>query len=319
MGKSIDPFIGFLVFAIFLGWFLPLPVFLESAMALFSRIGIAFIFLFYGLKLDLSVLLKGLKNWQAHLLIQGTTFLLFPLMTIFFLPLFQWMDKEHLWLPLFFLAALPSTVSSSVIFTNIAKGNITIAIFNASISGVLAILFTPFWMGLFQQKQGGLELGGVFNNLFFQVLLPLIIGLFLNKRLRFLPLKFPFFFAWYDKLIILVIVYKSFSNSFKTSFTAYTDLLDFIWMSIIIVLVFFIVFRAVRVLVKVLNISFADGKAILLCSTQKSLVHGSVFILVLVEDANERGFILLPIMIYHTFQLVYFSYISPKWAKVNNW
>lgn len=319
MGKFIDPFILLLLAAILLGWFLPLPSFLESTIALFSRIGIAFIFLFYGLKLDLSILLKGLKNWQAHLLIQGTTFLLFPVLMIFFLPLLQWIGQDHLWLPLFFLAALPSTVSSSVIFTNIAKGNVTIAIFNASISGVLAIIFTPFWMGLFQQKQGGIELDYVFTNLFFQVLLPLMIGLLLNKYLRFLPLKFPFFFRWYDKFIILVIVYKSFSNSFATSFTAYKEVLDFVWMSIIIVLVFLIIFRAVRFMVKILNISFADSKAILLCSAQKSLVHGSVFVMILVEDINERGLILLPIMIYHTFQLIYFSYVSQKWAKMVKW
>lgn len=49
----------------------------------------------------------------------------------------------------FFLAALPSTVSSSVVMVSIAKGNIPAAIFNASISSLIGVVVTPLWVGLF--------------------------------------------------------------------------------------------------------------------------------------------------------------------------
>ncbi|GAL78303.1 sodium/bile acid symporter family [Algibacter lectus] len=48
-----------------------------------------------------------------------------------------------------FLAALPSTVSSSVVMVSMAKGNIPAAIFNASISGIIGVALTPLWMGAF--------------------------------------------------------------------------------------------------------------------------------------------------------------------------
>ena len=50
----------------------------------------------------------------------------------------QGTDFHVLWLSIYFLACLPSTVSSSVVMVSIAKGNVPSAIFNASISGLIA-------------------------------------------------------------------------------------------------------------------------------------------------------------------------------------
>ena len=44
------------------------------------NVGIALVFFFYGVKLDPNQLRQGLSNWKLHLLIQLTTFLLFPLL-----------------------------------------------------------------------------------------------------------------------------------------------------------------------------------------------------------------------------------------------
>ena len=51
--------------------------------------------------------------------------------------------SAQLWLGVFFLATLPSTVSSSVVMTNIAKGNVPAAIFDASVSSLLGVFITP--------------------------------------------------------------------------------------------------------------------------------------------------------------------------------
>ncbi|MBP5621211.1 MAG: bile acid:sodium symporter, partial [Thermoguttaceae bacterium] len=67
-----------------------------------------------------------------------------------------------IWLGVFFLAALPSTVSSSVVMTNIARGNVPAAIFDASISSLLGVFVTPLWMRLFiDASTGGRGLGAV--------------------------------------------------------------------------------------------------------------------------------------------------------------
>ena len=127
----------------------------ESAQVLntLSSIGISLIFFFYGLKLSPQQIKIGLKNWKLHLLIQATTFIVFPLIVLTTYPLIT-EDNKALWLAFMFLAALPSTVSSSVVMVSIAKGNIPAAIFNASISGLIGVILTPLWIGLFMTSTG---------------------------------------------------------------------------------------------------------------------------------------------------------------------
>ncbi|HSI69920.1 MAG TPA: bile acid:sodium symporter, partial [Gillisia sp.] len=114
-----------------------------------TDIGIGFIFFFYGLKMAPAELRQGFLNYPSHILIQTTTFLIFPLLTLVSAPLFIEGTGSDLWLALFFLGALPSTVSSSVVMVAIAKGNLPTAIFNASMSGLIGILATPLLLSIF--------------------------------------------------------------------------------------------------------------------------------------------------------------------------
>src|SRR5699024_8283044 len=91
------------------------------------------IFFFYGLKLSGKQIKSGLQNWKLHLLVQLSTFLLFPLLVLPFKPFIAAGHSQTIWLAFLFLAALPSTVSSSVVMVSIAKGKVPAAFFNACI------------------------------------------------------------------------------------------------------------------------------------------------------------------------------------------
>lgn len=47
-----------------------------------GNIGVAIIFFFYGLKLDPAKLRAGIGHWKMYVLIQSTTFLLFPILIL---------------------------------------------------------------------------------------------------------------------------------------------------------------------------------------------------------------------------------------------
>src|SRR5690625_5084964 len=85
---------------------------------------ITLIFFLYGLKLRPEKIRSGLSNWKLHLLVQSSTFVLCPLIILLFKPLVQTEYGETIWLAFLFLAALPSTVSSSVVMVSIARGNL---------------------------------------------------------------------------------------------------------------------------------------------------------------------------------------------------
>ena len=149
---------------------------------LIGSIGISMIFFFYGLKLSPEKIKSGLKNWKLHLMVQSSTFLLFPFIVLLFLPFVKSERSEVLWLSFLFLAALPSTVSSSVVMVSIAKGNLPAAIFNASISGLIGIMITPLWMGLFlAHATSDFQFGAIYLKLITEILLPVILGLLLQR------------------------------------------------------------------------------------------------------------------------------------------
>jgi len=66
-----------------------------------STVGIALIFFFYGLKLSPQKLKAGLKNWKLHILIQASTFVLFPVLVLLLRPFVQNEEQELIWLAFF--------------------------------------------------------------------------------------------------------------------------------------------------------------------------------------------------------------------------
>jgi hypothetical protein len=148
--------------------------------------------------------------------IQVTTFIVFPLLGLLILALTGPLLSSDLRLGVFYLCALPSTVSSSIAFTAAARGNVPSAVFNATLSGLLGVFLTPLWIGLLLTTAGhALPLGRVIGDLALWLLLPLalgqaarpIIGSFITAHRRRIGLV--------DRATILLLVYTSFADSFQ--------------------------------------------------------------------------------------------------------
>ncbi len=280
------------------------------------NIGVILIFFFYGLKLDWVKMKAGMRNWKMHFAVQLTTFILFPLLILPFYPLMKNTGYEILWLGMFFLAALPSTVSSSVVMVSIARGNIPGAIFNASISGIIGIVATPLWMSLFLiGQQTGFDFSDVILQLILHIIVPVVAGLVLHRYFVQLVNRYIHKIAAFDKFIILLIVYESFSRSFLSGIFSSVSWKALIGLCLAVVILFYVVLKITGILSKRLNFSRADGITLQFAGTKKSLVHGSVFGSVLFGSVTGAGILLLPIMIYHSYQLFYISIVAQKMSK----
>lgn len=276
-----------------------------------SAIGISLIFFFYGLKLSPSKLKAGLKNWKLHLLVQASTFLIFPLIVLAFYPLMQNAEQQTLWLAFFFLAALPSTVSSSVVMVSMAKGNIPAAIFNASISGIIGILITPLWLGPFVQETGtDFDFTVIYSKLILQIIIPVILGLFLQRFLGVLAQKYNSYLSLFDKSIILLIIYKSFAESFEENIFGVVSFLDLGILFAAVLGLFYMAFFLTGFVAKKLKFNTEDQITAQFCGTKKSLVHGTVFSKILFGNMASIGIILLPLMIFHATQILILSIIA---------
>ena len=278
--------------------------------------GIAGIFILYGLKLNLKEVVKDVSNWKLHLLVQTGTFVLFPLLVLVFYPFFRDTIYFQSWLSVYFLACLPSTVSSSVVMVSIAKGNVTSAIFNASISGLIGILLTPLLMGFFLQahhSEG--NQAEIIQQLLLKVLLPIILGILLNPIFKNIIQKYSKIIAEFDRLIILLIVYESFSKAFIENVFASVPSLVFVVIAVSVVILFFVVYAILQWISCKLGFSREDAITTTFCGSKKSLVHGSLFVMILGIPEEQKVLFLLPVMIYHSFQLFYVSWLASKISK----
>ncbi|WP_082161580.1 bile acid:sodium symporter family protein [Rufibacter radiotolerans] len=279
--------------------------------------GVGLIFFFYGLRLSPEKLRVGLSSWRLHLVVQLSTFLLFPLLVWAAKKVLGTPDQELLWLGALYLAALPSTVSSSVVMVSIAGGNIPAAIFNASISSLVGVFMTPLWMTVFMETTAAheMDLGTVIGKLMVQVLLPVTLGILLHKRFGAFAEKHKARLRLLDQAIILLIVYTSFCESFaREMFRGYS------WASLLVlgvsmVALFFFVLGLIFLLSTFLNFNREDRITAVFCGSKKSLVHGTVMSKVLFPDANLVGIVLLPLMLYHALQLISASILAQKMAR----
>lgn len=313
-----DRFIGGLLLMIGLAWLFPGIGGKDSFFSLkeITQYAIALLFFFYGLRLSPEKLVNDLKNWKLHVTIQSITFVVFPLLVLLFRSFLKGTENEVLWLAVFFMAALPSTVSSSVVMVSIAKGNIPSAIFNASISGVIGIVVTPLWMGLFLGKQAGsFDFGSVIADLFLTILLPVIVGLILHRYWGNWAARNNKKLGMYDKSVILSVVYSSFSDSFVNGIFKEISWFELAMLTGSVIVLFFVVYNLTKVVNRLMKFNREDSITVLFCGSKKSLMHGSVMAGVIFAGSSSGSIFLVPIMIYHAFQLFYISLIAQKLGK----
>lgn len=267
--------------------------------------GVSLIFFFYGLRLSREKLRAGLRNGWLHALTQATTFLLFPLLALAVRPFFGNETGGTIWLGIFFLAALPSTVSSSVVMVSLARGNLPAAIFNASISSLVGILLTPLWVGaVMAVGSASLPFWGMVGDLALRVALPVAVGMALNPRLGTWAGRYQNELRIFDQSIILLTIYTSFCESFSEGVFGGYGAGTLLALSAGMLGLFFAVFALVNFIGRFLRFPTEDRITALFCGSKKSLIHGTVMAQVLFAGNPLTGVLLLPLMIYHALQLL---------------
>lgn len=318
MKFKIDKFVLSIILVVLLAYIFPQLGSTSSSIPLDSiaSLGVSLIFFFYGLKLSPEKIKSGLKNWKLHLLVQVCTFVVFPVIILCFYPLIHSEYDKNIWLAFLFLASLPSTVSSSVVMVSIAKGNIPAAIFNASISGLIGIIVTPLWLGLFlNTTTNSYNLGDIYTKLIIEVVVPVILGLFLHRFWGNLAQKHNNYLTLFDKSIILLIIYKSFAHSFEENVFSEIDAFAIMTIAIAVTVLFYLVYFLTGFISNKLGFSAEDKITAQFCGTKKSLVHGTVFAKILFPNPSVMGIVLLPIMLFHALQIFIISFIATHAAN----
>jgi len=315
--KRPDWFLMGMVCSVLLAWLLPAPGAKGGSLhpELLNKLGVSLIFFLHGLTLSLAALSAGARNWRLHLLVQACTFLLCPLLGVLLLVGLGARLSLDLRTGLFFLCALPSTVSSSVALTATARGNVSAAVFNATLSSLLGVLLTPLWLSVVLGAAGrGLPFFDVILDLLEWLVLPLFVGQLLRPLLGSFAARHKARISVLDRLTILLLVYTSFCDSVQ----------DGVWRSggnallvsgassvVILAATMSIVWYASGAL------RFPPGDRIvaLFCGSKKTLASGVPMARLIFGAHPGLGIILLPIMLYHPLQLVVGGWLAGRFAR----
>jgi len=113
------------------------------------------------------------------------------------------------------------------------------------------------------------------------------------------------------------IVFTAFAESFAKKMFDGTSFGDLILISLAMAGLFILMMSVMWALSKWLGFVQADTITVLFCGSKKSLVQGAVMGKVLFPDPLILGVVLLPLMIYHSLQLLMGSAIAEKFAAKN--
>ena len=316
--KSFDWFLAGLAGVIALAWVFPEAGAKGGWMhpQILTKAGVALIFFLHGANLSFAALRAGTLRWPLHLVVQICTFGFFPLLGLAGVWVAGNRIAPDLSLGLFFLCALPSTVSSSVAMTAIARGNVAGAVFNATLSSLIGVFITPFWIAFVLKAQGEvLPLTGVIGDLLLWLVLPLALGHLSRPWLAAIVHRHKKMIHVVDRGVILLIVFTSFCDSVASGVWNGKG-----WGVLALTLavsagLFFLVLFAVNAVCRILKFSEADRIAGVFCGSKKSLAVGVPMAQILFAGNPGLSLILLPIIIYHAFQLTICAWLAKRWSE----
>lgn len=318
--KRLDWFLIGMILAVLLAWLWPEPGarggFLHPEVL--NKLGVALIFFLHGLTLSPQALRAGTVRWPLHVVVQLTTFVVFPLLGLAILALAGDALEPSLRTGVFFLCALPSTVSSSVALTAMAHGNVPAALFNATLSSVIGVFVTPLWLGLLRGVAGaghGLPLGSVILDLALWLLLPLALGQVLRPVLGAFAERHKPAIHRIDRLTILLLIYTSFCDSFQAGLWAGHGARSLLMAAGLCALVLALVMGLTAFIGRALRFEPPDRIVAIFCGSKKTLASGVPMARLMFGTDPSVSVILLPLMIYHPLQLLVCGWVASRWAR----
>ena len=281
-----------------------------------GEVGVFLTFFFHGLALSPASLRAGMLRYKLHIAVQAFTFVVFPLIGFLVWALLGKSIPADIMLGFFYLCALPSTISSSVAMTALARGNVPAAVFNASLSSLLGFFITPLLVGLVAATQGhGFELTSAMSKIAVMLLLPFIAGQVLRPAVYRRLAAHEKRINGFDRGVILLLVLSAFSDSVKSGLWsrhgAATLGLVFIGAACILTVVLWLSTRVARLL----RLSTEDEITLVFCGSKKTLASGVPMASALFGADPALGVIVLPIMFYHQLQLFVCSVIAGRYAN----
>ena len=310
-----DPYVVGILAAVAAAAVLPVHGDLVAPFGIFTKVVIGLLFFLYGARLAREAVLAGLMHWRLHLFILAVTFGFFPVVGAAAGHFLGGVFTSGLLLTgVLYLTCLPSTIQSSVAFVATARGAVAAAVCTASASNLIGVMLTPLLVGVLLSTQGVHVPLSAVESIVLQVLLPFVAGQLVHPWLGPLTARHGRLLTYYDRGSILLLVYGAFSAAVVGGVWKQISLRDLALVAIFDAILLAAVLLGITRLARRLGFAVEDEIVIAFCGSQKGLATG-VPLAGLLFPAAQVGLILVPVMIYHQFQLISCAVLAQRYAR----
>lgn len=298
-----------LLFMPVLAWLLPGPGAPDGLLrpSLAVPAALFLVFLASGLTLRTETIIAGLANWRVHLFVHVFLFAIGPVLALLLLTIAGGGMEPNLRLGIFYLAALPCTISTAVVYTTAAGGNQMVALFNATVSNVLGVVLVPLLIAT-QLSIGGLDAGllaGMIRNTALLVFPPLILGQVLRQFVKPIVERRRGLLAGLSSAMILFITYTAFCRTFQEGLLGGLSFGELARAGLLVTGLMGFLFLLAGAGILLMRFNRADALAAFFCSTLKTLGAGLPLAQAVFKGTEvEVGIVILPLIAYFLPSLV---------------
>ncbi|KXZ52329.1 hypothetical protein GPECTOR_10g961 [Gonium pectorale] len=267
------------------------------------------IFFLSGISLKTKALLTVLARLHLHLYIQFICLVLTPAIGYGIArALMESGMNRDLVNGLVVAMAMPTTISTNVVFTKQSGGNEAAALVNAVIGNIIGIFVSPAWLYLYLGKSGQAPYQDVIKQLAITIIAPLVVGQLVQYFFPNLVKKAQekLNFGKIGNLMIILLVWNTFCNTFHRKIELGADSwVPMLFLEIGMFLTFCVMCLALGTFVPlkhIFGLDKPDAIAILMCGSTKTLALGMPLITVLYGKTANAGILSLPLLIYHATQ-----------------
>ena len=310
----IDRYLLLIVLMVVLASLLPARGATAVAWGWATKIAIGLVFFLHGARLSREAVIGGLTHWRLHLVVLGSTFVLFPLLCLAAAALPAAITPPALAGGIIFLGCLPSTIQSSIGFTVIARGDVPAAVASASASNLIGMFLTPLMVSVLLHAQGLKISGDQAWAIVLQLLAPFLAGQVLRRWIGAWVGRNASWLSKIDRGSILLVVYTAFSGAVVEGVWSKVGPLDLVRLLALCGVILAAVLAATTFAARALRFTKEDEIAIVFCGSKKSLASGAPMAGVLFPAA-QAGIAMLPLMIFHQIQLMACAVIAQRYAK----
>ncbi|MCH2486838.1 MAG: bile acid:sodium symporter [Erythrobacter sp.] len=298
-----DPMLKMLAGAVALAAFLPVG---EAGRPIANGVANAAVFVLFllnGMRIARSEIGRGLRNWRFLVPLTVWVFvgmavagwalekvgagLLPPLIAVGFL----------------YLGALPSTVQSATSYTSIAGGNVGMSVISAALLNILGVFVTvPIFLLMGGSGEGAMGWETA-ERIALILLLPFAIGQLVQGWTKGFIARHQPKIIWIDRFVIALAVYVAFSGAVEQNIWGRVEPVGWAVLAGLVAAFLLIANVGAWLLGGALRLPHKDRVSFLFAGAQKSAAVGVPLATILFAP-EVAGFIVVPLLLYHLFQLV---------------